>query len=175
VTLPQTMEFLLAVLVLIAIATFIHYRTLVDRTTDQARLHRQVLATVVGILVAPAVTAAIFTVPSFLMGLVRSKEEIVELLEFPAIVYMFAFTVSLVVGIPSFIIFARFKLIRWWTCAIVGLVAGVFVEVAFFEQFNFGPLSSWFEVSGLPIAGYGISGALAALCFWFIWTKGQRR
>jgi hypothetical protein len=81
------------------------------------------------------------------------------------IIYFWILGYMLIVGLPTYFLFKRWNLIRWWTLMLVGLLMGTLVGYVF----KFPLLKS--PVDSALIQGPSCS--LSGLVFWLIWRLGK--
>lgn len=117
-------------------------------------------ATQIGFLLAPAV-------PTFINGALTPniKEfNLVTILVFTVISYLISAAVTGVLGVPTFLLLIRIRLVRWWSGLIVGFAIGAAVAVII----RLPTLAHLREIILL-----GVEGAGSALVFWSIWKQGR--
>ena len=108
---------------------------------------------------SPLVAALIFAATNSLV----QPSDIVGRLEMVPLAYIPALFFTVVFGLPVFLLFVRFKLIRWWSTVGAGFAIGVLVG------FIIGPSSPQ-----LPYMLFmGAVGAATSLVFWLIWRLGS--
>ena len=119
------------------------------------------IATVLAFIIAPVVPVAV-------MGSLTPPQpgEWVTFFGIGAIVYFFAATYMLIVGLPAYHFFMKRNLMRWWTVPIVGIFAGTLIgcgyRVPFYpDRYQSGMIQ-------------GIGCGLAGLVFSVIWRLGQK-
>jgi ABC-type polysaccharide/polyol phosphate export permease len=84
---------------------------------------------------------------------------------FSLVAYQFTVAIALIVGLPLFLLFNRFHMIRWWSAAFCGLIAGVLA--AFIFALPHAPLTAYVRL-------YALYGMASALLFWVTWRHGAR-
>lgn len=118
---------------------------------------------VIALLVAPAIAAFGLAVSAYVQGdaVVNSPA---KLLPSTLIFYSYAFAATLLLGLPSFLVFRRLKLVRWWSSIMSGVVIGLIAKIAV------DPSGTGLGSSALVI--WGGLGGLSALVFWLVWLLG---
>jgi ABC-type uncharacterized transport system permease subunit len=122
----------------------------------------KVTAAIMGFLVAPLVSAVIGAVLTPVEG--RLNLDLVSILGLLPIIYFFAALATILLGVPSFLLLLKYKLVTWWSALIVGVVAGVIVALIF-------KAPSHVEARDLLVMG--TMGSASALAFWVIWRLGR--
>jgi hypothetical protein len=121
---------------------------------------RQLSAGIVGFVVAPLIAALIISATT---QLVR-PQDILSRIEMVPMVFLPAAGVTILVALPAFLLFKRFGLVRWWSAMGVGLAIGAFMGCTF-----------GFHLAQVPdILFMAGTGAVSALGFWLIWTRGRQ-
>lgn len=103
-------------------------------------------------------------VPGTLMGAIlpfvdRTDDWWAGVLLIP-IAYEFSLLLTVVIGLPVFLVLRQMNWLRWWVAPVVGLPIGFRVGYSLFK--------------GQPIwnpAVLGVIGSLTAFAFWLIWHK----
>ena len=81
------------------------------------------------------------------------------------ILLTFAYGIALVLGIPTFVVFTRLGLRRWWHYAVGGFGLGLVMPVLL----KLGALLRPLQLGDLEFAGECVTlGVLSALAFWLI-------
>jgi hypothetical protein len=122
----------------------------------------------VAFLVAPLVAA--FGVA--LAGFVRSTLADLNLFDLAIwtfVFYIYAAWAAILLGLPSYFLMRKLKIIRWWSTMLVGLIIGILVFVLVDPR---GIVAVWVNPGGVALWG-GI-GAVSAFTFWVIWRYGHR-
>lgn len=117
------------------------------------------IATVLGFLIAPFVPVVVGTAikpPS-------KPEELGTFLVIGAIVYIYSCGLMAIFGVPAYLLLSRRNLVRWWSALLVGLLVGIFMGTIF-RLPNQPRLEDLFVMA--------LTGALAGLVFWLIWSRG---
>ena len=122
----------------------------------------KITAAVVGFLVAPLVSAVIGAVLTPVQG--KLNLDLVSILGLLPIIYLFAALATALLGVPSFLLLLKYKLVTWWSALGVGVVAGVIVALIF-------KAPSHVEARDLMVMG--AIGSASAFSFWLIWRLGR--
>jgi len=124
-------------------------------------MSKQSAATVLGFLIAPLV-------PVLVMGILSLPYTgpWVVFFGMGAIVYVYACVFMLIIGFPTYHLFKKWNLMRWWAVSMVGLITGAVVGYAY--RLPFYPER---YQSGLV---QGIGCGLAGIVFWSIWRIGRK-
>lgn len=122
----------------------------------------QSTATVLGFLIAPSV-------PVLLMGILSLPNTGPWGVFFGvgAIVYVYACIFTLIIGSPTYCLFRKWSLMRWWAVSVVGVTSGAIVGYAY--RLPFYPDR---YQSGIV---QGIGCGFAGLVFWSIWRMGRKK
>ena len=117
-------------------------------------------ATITAFLIAPLcpVIVGLMTTPP------RRTEDIVVSAGLGVVVYLYALFFTALFGMPTYFLFRRLNLVRWWSAMIVGLLAGVLLGAVFRSPNH--PQVSDFQLM-IP------SGVLVGAAFWLIWRQGK--
>ena len=67
-------------------------------------------------------------------------------------------------GVPAFLVFLRYGLIRWWSTVVVGALGGAVVAILFDLSLVDGTNEILF---------FSLTGAASAFAFWLIWSQGR--
>ena len=103
-------------------------------------------------------------VPAFLGALMTPlgggaiNTDLTSVLGLTVVVYPFALVLGSIVGLPIFLVFRRYRLVRWWSAVLAGAIAGVFWV---------GVITLRFDLRNLVLLT--IEGSLGGLVFWAIW------
>ena len=116
--------------------------------------------TVAGFLIAPIIPAVFFAMSTPLaeQGAVGPR------LGLTFAFYLFTSQVSIVLGVPTYFLLLRFKLVNLWSALTVGFVSGVIVAIIL----RMPSLITWHDIFIM-----GSMGATAGLTFWLVWRRGQ--
>jgi hypothetical protein len=103
----------------------------------------------------PPIVGAFFTLPAqgFDFGTVAV---------FAVIAYLLSAAISLVAGVPVYLLLLRSDLVRWWSALGAGLGIGVIVAVL---------LRLPTLAQPRDILVLGLEGATAGLAFWVVWSR----
>jgi hypothetical protein len=91
-----------------------------------------------------------------------AKTDFTLLLIMSLVVYPFTIFLALIFGIPLFLAFNHFHLVRWWSAILSGLIVGSAAA------FVFAPSPSVWTVETFALEGAG-----SALLFWVVWRRGN--
>jgi len=117
-------------------------------------------ATILGIVVAatiPAVVLALFTDVS------SGEQDALQQLVVAPYLFLFSAPATLLLGFPTFLLFRRYGLVRWWSALAAGATIGIVVVIVL-------ALPSAPGLRQLTI--YGLTGAASGFAFWLIWRAG---
>jgi hypothetical protein len=78
--------------------------------------------------------------------------------------YFFTAAATLILGAPAFLLLNRLNLVRWWSAAGFGALAGVAMLLT---------TTSSLQVELVPAIGLATLGAMAGLVFWMFWRVGR--
>ena len=121
---------------------------------------RKRTAGILGFVVAPLIAAVIFSATT---PLVRPLD-VVARVEMVPVVYLPSAAATVLFAVPAFLLFLRFRLVRWWSVLGVGSAIGAFMGYE---------LGSPNLVQVLGILFMAGTGAVSALGFWLIWRQGR--
>jgi hypothetical protein len=121
---------------------------------------RRITAGVVGFLVAPLISALILAATTRLF----EPSDIVARIGMVPVFYYFSGMATVLLGLPAFFLFLRFKIIRWWSVLTGGLVIGALMGAIVGAQ-NHAQLPN--------VLFMAATGAASALGFWLIWRQGR--
>ncbi len=120
---------------------------------------RKAIAATCGFLIAPLVSALILVVFTLVAdGSARSG----GLLILP-IYYSAAAGVTVLLGLPIFLVLLRFNLVRWWSALLAGTVIGALAGITIGRQ-------------AVELAGFLVmvsASTASGLTFWMIWRLGR--
>jgi hypothetical protein len=142
---------------------------------DVSAKRDEIPVTVVAFLVAALVPPIFFA--SGAAGGFRNFDPIAFIM-WIAIFYSFSALVTVVFGVPAYLLGRHLDLIRWWSTVIVGFFVGVLFAVAqqwqAFEYFSsLSELVRWGVIWNLSMSA--CMGGLAGLTFWITWQLGYVR
>ena len=75
------------------------------------------------------------------------------------IFYFFTFGVTVIVGLPAYLLLERFHQVTWWSAMLTGIIGGV-VMVFIFKSLS---------LSVVLVGGF------SGLVFWIIWRWGNKK
>ncbi len=113
------------------------------------------IATTLGFLTAPLITAIAFVALAMTSG-VHDLFDVLTLV-WGAIFYFYALAVSLIIGLPAYLILRRFDKVTWWSAVLVGMFSAVI-----------------FVIFGYMDRVVILVGGLSGLVFWLIWKQGHK-
>ncbi|WP_395020838.1 hypothetical protein [Dongia sp.] len=117
---------------------------------------RELVAIAVGFVVAAAVPPALMVYGSPLNG-----DRAMSSIEGFLVVYLFALSFVVVLGVPAFLLLRPFRPGHWWSVAAAGGLLGICASALF--------RLSWPGPSDFMM---GYLGGLTTLVFWLIWAIG---
>jgi hypothetical protein len=121
---------------------------------------KQSTATIIGFVVSPLVPVVFMcSADPPKVGWLALYFLIASAIYLEALVYM------LIVGVPAYFLFQKWKLFRWWSVALVGFATGFFAGYIYRL-----PQRSTPTGSGLVQGG---ACAVAGVVFWLIWRLGR--
>jgi len=116
--------------------------------------------TIAAFLVAPLVAAIVGSMLSVWSG----QMSFLKVLDWLPITYLVSANVTIWLGLPTYFIFHRFNLIKWWSClgagAVLGVLSGVVMRYPSTLEFR-------------QIEWNILIGASATGTFWLIWRLGR--
>jgi hypothetical protein len=121
---------------------------------------RRTTAGVVGFVVAPLISAVILSATTRLV----EPSDIVARVGMVPIFYYFSAMATVVLGLPAFFLFVRFRIVRWWSVLASGLAIGALMGAIVGAQ-NHAQLPD-----ALLMAA---AGGASAIGFWLIWRQGR--
>ncbi|WP_143154133.1 hypothetical protein [Rhodanobacter sp. OK091] len=80
-----------------------------------------------------------------------------------AIVYVYSCGLMALFGVPAYFLLRRKNLVRWWSSLFIGLLVGALMATVI-------RLPNQPRVEDLLVMA--LTGALAGLVFWLIWSRG---
>jgi hypothetical protein len=116
-------------------------------------------ATIIGFITAPlvvAVTGVVLTPPAM--------KDAVSMFGFGGFFYFIAALVTMILGVPSFLVLTRLKRITWWSTTVIGAAIGALAGIVYYS-----PNSA--AIGGL--LSMAAMGAASAFVFWLIWRQGR--
>ena len=96
-----------------------------------------------------------------------NNEDAVIYFGFIFVFYFFSVLATLLLGLPFYILFDRFKLSTWWSTIGAGFLIGGIVALTLRE-----PYFSTYLLNDILI--FGPIGAVSAFTFWLFWKKGEK-
>ncbi|HZF30251.1 MAG TPA: hypothetical protein VE907_14120 [Gammaproteobacteria bacterium] len=122
-------------------------------------MKRVLIASIVGFLFGPLVSAAALTIYTAIMD-GRVGDGLPMLF---AIYYSACAVVTVVLGVPVFLVLSRFDLVRAWSSLLAGAVIGALVAVTIGSK----------SIESAGLVALTASGAVGALAFWLVWFFGS--
>jgi hypothetical protein len=117
------------------------------------------------IAVVSLLTSAL--VPAVLLGAFSERsgdlthKDLGLVLRLAAFFYPFVVMFAVLFGLPTFLVFRRLQILKWWTAALAGCAIGVVtIKVV-----------TWGIVGGAYLILYAVIGGAFALVFWSIWSR----
>ena len=120
-------------------------------------------AIIVGFIVAAAIPAVVFVLVEIASGRSEWMSALTWLL-LAANIYFWSLATMGVFAFPIFLLFRRYKLIRWWSALGVGAVIGVVMEIIIMV-----PNSRELH----ELVTFSLAGAASGLAFWLVWRMGR--
>jgi hypothetical protein len=120
---------------------------------------QRLTAGIIGFAAAPLAPAVLFAMENSLM----SPKDILGRLGWIPLIYVPALVITVVLGLPLFLLLRRFELVKWWSALGLGAVVGALVGLLL--------QSPQFDIVQLLYSTS--SGCLGALGFWLIWRQGR--
>ena len=121
---------------------------------------RRTTAGVVGFVVAPLISALILAAATRLF----EPSDIVARIAMVPVFYYFSAMATVLLGLPAFFLLLRFRINRWWSVVVGGLIIGALM----------GALVGAPNHAQLPnVLLMAATGTASALGFWLIWRQGQ--
>lgn len=121
---------------------------------------KKYIVTILGFLIAP-LTAAIM-----LMGIVGINLGFITSLGFFPVIYTISFGITMIIGLPIYLLLDHFAKVTWWSTLLVGLFCGLMGSL-FYRLPNELQLIDFFVV--MPV------GSLSAFVFWLTWRCGNSK
>ena len=106
-------------------------------------------ATVASFVVAPLVAAIALSAMETV-----STDRLVDILEWTLIFYISILVLTLLIGLPAFMLMKRFDKVTWWSASLTGIISGTVMCIL-----------------GLSLSVI-VVGGLNGLVFWLIWKQG---
>lgn len=112
------------------------------------------IATLLGFLISPLFAA----ITLMAVDMVRKDHlEFINTLGWIPIFYVYLLGVTLIIGLPAYLLLKHFNYVTWWSATLGGMFSGA---------------AAWFIFQGLdPLVI--VIGGLSGLVFWLIWRVGQ--
>ena len=123
---------------------------------------RRTTAAVVGFLVASLIPALLFSVLSPVSG----GTDIIAMLRLLPGFYVFSLLATVVLAVPVFLLFLRFRLVRWWS--VLGAGFGIGALIGFIVR-------SPNPVQIRDVLVMSLTGVAAALGFWLVWNQAKAK
>jgi hypothetical protein len=121
---------------------------------------KQNLATALGLLAASVLPAAYLAVVFPLSG----DHDLQSIGGSFLVAYYFAAAATVILGVPMFLVLNRLKLVRWWSAATSGMLAGMIALLAV----RFGG-----SIDFPTLLRFAVLGGSAGFLFWVIWRTGR--
>ena len=115
------------------------------------------VATILGFLIAPLFAAIVFPAIDVVEGDLGLLDAATY--GWVLIFYFYTLGVTLIIGLPVYLLLNRFGKVTWWTALLTGLFCGA-VMVFIFDSMELAVIA--------PLGG------LSALIFWLIWRLGNK-
>lgn len=122
---------------------------------------RRSTAGVLAFAVAPLISAVMLSATTPLVD----RIDVVGKLGLVPVFYFYCAAVTLIAGLPIFLVLLRFGLARWWMALLVGLIIGA--ASAFVIESPHSPTASL-------VLFMGGTGTVSALGFWLLWRQGSQ-
>lgn len=140
-------------------------------------MNRSKLYTVAGFLLAPLVAAFCGSLltpvtnsgPITPFGMLNN--DLRALLGLTFVFYFYALPFSAVFAVPTFILFKKLDLVRWWSTILAGAVIGALCSFLFTLDRLLRTHDLQLEIGGY--ISWSVLGALGAMVFWLVWKQGQ--
>lgn len=121
---------------------------------------RRLTAAVLGFVVAPLISALVLSATTRLFA----PLDVVGRIGMVPVFYYFSAGATILLGLPAFLLFLHFKIIRWWSILGSGLAIGALMGVIVGAQ----------NGAQVPDALLmATAGAASALGFWLIWRRAR--
>jgi hypothetical protein len=121
---------------------------------------RRLTAAVLGFVVAPLISALVLSATTRLF----EPLDIVARIGMMPVFYYFSAGATILLGLPAFLLFLHFNIIRWWSVLGSGLAIGVLMGLVVGAQ----------NGAQIPdVLLMATAGAASALGFWLIWEQGR--
>lgn len=117
---------------------------------------RNHIATTLGFLLTPLFVAIALSM--WELRKIGGEYLSAQAINFILLFYSFSLSISLVIGLPIYLILSRYGKVNWWSA----ILAGAFSSTVFAAIFSF--------LNPLVISIGGASGFI----FWLIWKQGRR-
>lgn len=119
-------------------------------------------AAVVGFLVAPLVASIIGAVLTPVNG--KLNFDLASIIGLLPIFYLFAALATALIGVPSFLLLYKCKLVSLWSALGVGVSAGVIVALV---------IKAPSHLEAQDLIAMAAMGSASTLSFWLIWRLGR--
>jgi hypothetical protein len=133
---------------------------------------KEITSTILGFFVATIVAGILFTIIYYITDYseIHTSDYIYAL---SLIGFGFSAVTTVLFGLPAFILFRHFRLVRWWSALLFGFFVGALIGLGFASPgLSQSTHTSWLELALPNFIGLGITGAISALSFWIIWRLG---
>jgi hypothetical protein len=115
-------------------------------------------AAIVGFVVSSLVPTIVFA----LFTPVAGRFDFEAALGALPVFFFFSALVTALLGVPSFLVLFRLRLVRWWSALATGLSIGILVGLLL-------RIPNAVQVRDLLVMG--TTGGISALAFWFVWSQ----
>lgn len=116
---------------------------------------RKHVATTLGLLIAPLIAALSLVAIAVAKNGLHLLDE--STLGWALIFYCYTLGVTLIIGLPAYLLLNRYGKVTWWSAILVGLLSGAAMVF----------ILDYYYFLVVPIGG------LSAFVFWLIWTRGH--
>ncbi len=116
------------------------------------------VTTTLGFLIAPLFAATACSVVGAIVTEGDPDRWSMGILVYARIFYFYTFAVTLIIGVPAYLLLNRFDKVTWWSTILAGLLCGALM-VSIFDSLN---------IFVVPIGG------LSAFVFWVIWRLDDK-
>lgn len=114
----------------------------------------------VGFVIAPILPAFILAVASP----VTREGDVGHIIQGTLFFYFYSALFTLLLGVPTFVVLWKSRLITWWAVLVSGFALGSIVAIAL-------RLPSLDGILHIPM--FGLTGAATTFLFWLIWRLGR--
>jgi hypothetical protein len=101
-------------------------------------------------------TSVFAAVAGPLVGLLTGEGNIQDFMIVSLVFWFYALGVTVIAGLPLYLVFNYLNWMRWWSSVLVGFVCGAVVR----DLFRLPPM-------------YIVIGGLSGLVFWIVWRYGE--